>query len=107
MEIEVYDTYAQSENGSKIHFDVMLPIGGDEPTAKKKAKEFVEKISENTRPIKLVEFSFVIKKLLSQKLKRKWRRMAIALSQLKTALIPIKNDSHSLFQAFQNYLENG
>ena len=41
MKIEVYDTYAQSENGSKIHFDVMLPIGGDEPTAKKKAKEFV------------------------------------------------------------------
>ena len=40
MEIEVYDTYAQSENGSKIHFDVMLPIGGDEPTAKKKAKKF-------------------------------------------------------------------
>ena len=32
--------------------------------------------------------------------------MAIALSQLKTALIPIKNDSHSLFQAFQNHLEN-
>ena len=53
MEIEVYDTYAQSENSSKIHFDVMLPIGDDEPTAKKKAKEFVEKISENTRPIRL------------------------------------------------------
>ena len=37
MEIKVYDTYAQSENGTKIHFDVMLPIGGDEPTAKNKA----------------------------------------------------------------------
>ena len=31
--------------------------------------------------------------------------MAIALSQLKTALIPIKNDSHSFFQAFQNHLK--
>ena len=58
MEIEVYDTYAQSENGSKIHFDVMLPIGGDEPTAKKKAKEFVEKISENTSPIRLESIQF-------------------------------------------------
>ncbi len=28
MEIEVYDTYATSNNGVKIHFDVMLPIGG-------------------------------------------------------------------------------
>ena len=58
MEIEVYDTYAQSENGSKIHFDVMLPIGGDEPTAKKKAKEFVKIISENTSPIKLESIQF-------------------------------------------------
>ena len=45
MEIEVYYTYAQSENGSKIHIDVMLPIGGDEPTAQKTAKEYVEKFS--------------------------------------------------------------
>ena len=65
MEIEVYDTYAQSENGSKIHFDVMLPIGGDEPTAKKKAKEFVEKILETLAPLDLKAFSFVIPKLLS------------------------------------------
>ena len=36
----------------------MLPIGGDEPTAKKKAKEFVEKISENTSPIKLESIQF-------------------------------------------------
>ena len=37
MEIEVYDTYARSEEGLKIHFDVMLPIGGDEATAQDKA----------------------------------------------------------------------
>ena len=65
MEIEVYDTYAQSENGSKIHFDVMLPIGGDEPTAKKKAKEFVEKISKTLAPLDLKAFCFLIPKLLS------------------------------------------
>ena len=65
MEIEVYDTYAQSENGSKIHFDVMLPIGGDEPTAKKKAKEFVEKFLKTLAPLDLKAFSFVIPKLLS------------------------------------------
>jgi len=33
MEIEVYDTYATSEKGIKIHFDVMLPIGGNEGNA--------------------------------------------------------------------------
>ena len=36
----------------------MLPIGGDEPTAKKKAKEFVEKISENISLIKLESIQF-------------------------------------------------
>ena len=30
MEIEVYDTYATSEKGIKIHFDVILAIGGNE-----------------------------------------------------------------------------
>ena len=30
MEIVVYDIYAISEKGIKIHFDVMLPIGGNE-----------------------------------------------------------------------------
>ena len=58
MEIEVYDTYAQSENGSKILLDVMLPIGGDKSTAKKKAKEVVKKISENTSLIKLESIHF-------------------------------------------------
>ena len=51
MEIKVYDTYARSEEGLKIHFYVMLPIGGDEVTAKDKAREFIEKISETANPV--------------------------------------------------------
>ena len=65
MEIEVYDTYAQSENGSKIHFDVMLPIGGDEPTAKKKPKNSLKIFLKTLAPLDLKAFSFVIPKLLS------------------------------------------
>ena len=33
MEVEVYDSYASSKKGIKIHFDIMLPIGGDEVQA--------------------------------------------------------------------------
>ena len=66
MEIKVYDTYAQSENGSKIHFDVMLPIGGDEPTPKKKTKKnSLKKFLKTLAPLDLKAFSFVIPKLLS------------------------------------------
>ena len=36
----------------------MLPIGSDEPTAMNKAKEFVEKISENSIPVKLDSIRF-------------------------------------------------
>ena len=53
MGIEVYATYARSEKGLKIHFDVMLPIGGDEAPAQDKAREFTEKISETANPVQL------------------------------------------------------
>ena len=42
MEIEVYDTYATSEKGIKIHFDVMLPIGGNEGNASNYAQDFIK-----------------------------------------------------------------
>ena len=58
MEIEVYDTYARSEEGLKIHFDVMLPIGGDEATAQDKAREFIEKISKSANPVQLESCRF-------------------------------------------------
>ena len=44
MEIEVYDTYATSEKGIKIHFDVMLPIGGNEGHASSYAQDFIKKL---------------------------------------------------------------
>ena len=58
MEIKVYDTFALSEKGLKIHFDVMLPIGGDEATAKVKARGFIEKISETANPLQLESCRF-------------------------------------------------
>ena len=42
MEIEVYDTYATSEKGIRIHFDVMLPTGGNEGEASSYAQEFLK-----------------------------------------------------------------
>ena len=42
MEIEVYDTYATSEKGIKIHFDVMLPIGGNKGNASSYAQDFIK-----------------------------------------------------------------
>ena len=48
MEIEVYDTYATSEKGIKIHFDVLLPIGGNEEKASSYAQDFIKIIAEST-----------------------------------------------------------
>ena len=53
MEIEVYDTYATSEKGIKIHFDVMLPIGGNEGKASNYAHDFINIIAESTDSVKL------------------------------------------------------
>ena len=58
MEIEVYDTYATSEKGIKIHFDVMLPIGGNEGNASSYAQDFINKIAESTDSVKLDSCKF-------------------------------------------------
>ena len=58
MEIEVYDTYATSEKGIKIHFDVMLPIGGNVGNASSYAQDFIKRIAESTDSIKLDSCKF-------------------------------------------------
>ena len=58
MEIEVYDTYATSEKGIKIHFDVMLPIGGNEGIASNYAHDFINIIAESTDSVKLDSCKF-------------------------------------------------
>ena len=58
MEIEVYDTYGASEKGEKIHFDVMLPIGGNEGRATSYAEDFINEIAESADSIKLESCKF-------------------------------------------------
>ena len=58
MEIEVYDTYATSGKGIKIHFDVMLPIGGNVGNASSYAQDYIKRIAESTDSIKLDSCKF-------------------------------------------------
>ena len=58
MEIEVYGTFATSEKGIKIHFDVMLPIGGNERKTSNYAQEFISIIAESTDLVKLDSCKF-------------------------------------------------
>ena len=58
MGIEVYDTYTTSEKGIKIHFDVMLPIGGNEGKASNYAQDFINIIAESTDSVKLDSCKF-------------------------------------------------
>jgi len=58
MEIEVYDTYATSEKGIKIHFDVMLAIGGNAGHASSYAQDFIKIITESLDFIKLDSCKF-------------------------------------------------
>ena len=58
MEIEFYDTFATSEKGIKIHFDVMLPIGGNEVKDSNYAQDFINIIVESKDSIKLDSCKF-------------------------------------------------
>ena len=87
MEIEVYDTYARSEEGLKIHFDVMLPIGGDEATAKDKPGSLLRKFLKPPTPSNSKAAGFVIPKSQNRRSERGWSRKAIVLSRSKTVRI--------------------
>ena len=88
MGIKVYDTYARSEEGLKIHFDVMLPIGGDEATAKNKARVLLRKFLKPPTPSNSKVAGFVIQKSQNRRSERGWSRKAIVLSRSKTVQIP-------------------
>ena len=47
-----------SEKGNKIHFDVMLPMEGNDGEAASYAKDFINKIAESTDYIKLESCKF-------------------------------------------------
>ena len=56
MEIDVYDTFASSKKGNKIHFDVLLPSGGKKEDASKYARVFLEKIGEAAEALDSCKF---------------------------------------------------
>lgn len=52
MKIDVYDTYAISQKGKTIHFDVLLPSGVEKEKAVAFAKKFLEEIGESADSLK-------------------------------------------------------
>ena len=58
MEVEVYDTYATKDKGIKFHFDVMLPIGGNQEQATSYAQNFIKIIAESKDSVKLDSCKF-------------------------------------------------
>ncbi len=58
MIIDVYDTYSKLENGSIIHFDVLLPGGSTKETAIKFAREFLQEIGAPVEMLKQERCNF-------------------------------------------------
>ncbi|MBS1255532.1 MAG: hypothetical protein MAG581_01340 [Deltaproteobacteria bacterium] len=56
MKIDVFDTYASSKKGEEIHFDVLLPTGGDKEDASRYARDFLEKIGESSDSMDSCEY---------------------------------------------------
>ena len=87
MEIEVYDTYARSEEGLKIHFDVMLPIGGNEAKHRTRPGSLLRKFLKPPTPSNSKAAGFVIPKPQNRRSERGWSRKAIVLFRSKTVRI--------------------
>lgn len=59
MQVDVYDTYANSKKGHVIHFDVLVPKGTHQDTAYKYALEWLKEIGEDaTKALKQSSCSF-------------------------------------------------
>jgi len=58
MKIAVYDTYAQSENGQVIHFDVFVKEGTSNDLAFGFAKKFLKEIGEEAGKLKQSQCNF-------------------------------------------------
>jgi hypothetical protein len=58
MKIDVYDTYATSNKGKTIHFDVFLPSGGSKKTALQYAHAFLKSIGEEADALKSERCNF-------------------------------------------------
>ena len=56
MEIDVYDPFAISKKENMIHFDLLLPSGGNKDDASKYAKVFLEKIGEASKALDRCKF---------------------------------------------------
>ena len=58
MKIDVYDTYATSNAGKTIHFDVFLSHGGSKEEAVRYARAFLESIGESADALKSERCNF-------------------------------------------------
>ena len=88
MEIEVYDTYARSEEGLKIHFDVMLPSEAMKRLHRTRPCSLLRKFLKPPTPSNSKAVGFVTLKPQSRRSERGRSRKAIVLFRSKTVRIP-------------------
>lgn len=58
MNIDVYDTYAQSENGQLIHFDVFVKQGTSKELASEYAQNFLKTIGSTDQSLTLTRCNY-------------------------------------------------
>lgn len=58
MEVDVYDTYAQSKQGQTIHFDVLVPRGTSTDQAFAYAQKWLIEIGENAQGLDQLRCNF-------------------------------------------------
>lgn len=58
MRLDVFNTYARQSDGTRIHFDVLMPAGSDPALAKQKAIAWLESIGVNAVLVELESCEF-------------------------------------------------
>lgn len=58
MQVDVYDTYADSRRGKVIHFDVLVPKGTHKDIAYQYAQKWLKEIGEEPAKLKQTSCNF-------------------------------------------------
>lgn len=84
MRIDVYDTYALSQSGKTLHFDVLLPSGArTKETALRYARIFLESIGQSSEALNLEQCSFCHSETASAMIKGELEKSGYYILQME------------------------
>jgi len=88
MRLDVYDTYATLPDGTRMHFDVLLPEGDDVSIAESRARQWLKQIGLQADVIRLDRCRFCHSEAANPETENDVERLGYAILQMEGCPTP-------------------